>query len=318
MTYNLLLGDVPRPTVPLALFKMVKEMPELFWEDIHIKTVYGVVSGMIWAGGRVPKSTRRYSVNQLYTLFKLYNDLGISVRLTTTNVLLKEEHLRDAYCNTVLRVLSEVGYDNQNGLSVASPILEEYVRDKYPRLYIDKSVVCLITTVNQLQREIDKERYNLVVPYTFVPFKQEFLDMDSKYKSHTEILCNSCVSKDLTACRFHYELVSSAALSTSIEHPEYNKCFAEQFNEIESDFLCGGGKRSTEISPADILKLYIPNGFENFKLSCREADNTTMLNTFLKYSLKDYNEDLANEILRDYLAVVKEGNSDDDNKIILR
>lgn len=318
MAYNLLIGDVPRPTVPLALFKMIKDMPELFWDDIHITTVYGVVAGMIWAGGRVPKSTKRYSTEQLYTLFKLYNDLGISVRLTTTNVLLKEEHLKDPYCNMVLQILSDVGYNRQNGLSVASPILEQYVRDKYPRLYIDKSVVCLTTTVSQLQKEIDKELYNLVVPYTFVPFQQEFLDMDAKYKSHTEILCNSCVSKDLSACRFHYELVSSAALSTSVEHPEYNKCFAEQFSEIESDFLCGGGKRPTEISPADILKMYIPNGFENFKLSCREASNTTMLNTFLKYSLKDYTEDLANEILLEYLAVVKEGDSDDGNKIILR
>lgn len=317
MAYNLLLGDVPRPSVPITLFKMIQMMPELFWDGIKIKVVYGIVPGMIWAGGRVPKSNKRYTKEQLITLFSLYNDLEISIRLTTTNVLLKKEHLDDEYCNMVLQVLSEVGKDKQNGLSIASPILEAYVLERYPKLYIDKSVVCLTTTVAQLKDEIDTGKYNLVVPYTFVPFKQEFLDMPDIYKAHTEILCNSCVSKDLSECRFHYELVSSAALDTSIEHPEYNKCFAGQFSEIECDFLCGGGKRPTEISPADITKIYIPNGFENFKLSCREAANVRMLNTFLKYSLKEYTEECANEILSEYLTIAKKGMSENADIVIL-
>ena len=164
-----------------------------------------------------------------------------------------------------------------------------------------------------MKAQIDKGIYNLVVPYTFLPFKQEFLDLDQKYKDHIEILCNSCVSKELNVCKLHYDIVSSEALALSTKHPEYNKCLAEQFQSVNCDFKFNPGERNPKLTPADIQHVYIPHGFKNFKLAGREAAASGALKTIFSYILKDYeqSEETINYLLNQYKEMVGDDNGEE-------
>ena len=88
---------------------------------------------------------------------KNFNGLGVALRYTFTNTLLREEDVYDSYCNECMKL----GNNGLNEVLVNSPILEKYIREKYPKYRIISSTTKGIKTIDGLNKELEK--YPIVV-----------------------------------------------------------------------------------------------------------------------------------------------------------
>ena len=120
----------------MLLVDLLKTKPEFFHEGVEIGSFFGEFPTSLWNGGRFaygvqcPEEMVRYAV-------KTINDLGIPVRYTYTNPIIFEEDLADPYCNFCM----QVGDNGMNEVMILSPILEKYIREKYPS-YKHNSSTC--------------------------------------------------------------------------------------------------------------------------------------------------------------------------------
>ena len=84
-------------SVFLPLFRAHREY---FYDWCRIGSVYGAPVDCLWGGGRTS-----YGEQDPRAVLALMQEYGISARLTFSNSLLKEEHLKDHRCNALCRKL---------------------------------------------------------------------------------------------------------------------------------------------------------------------------------------------------------------------
>ena len=130
---------------------------EYFYEWCEIGSIYGAPGDCIWGGGRVGFGEAEY-----IDVYKLMQEYGISARLTFSNSLLKEIHLKDKKCNELCALFSKG--DNQNGVIIYSDLLLEYIKSNYPNLYFVATTTKVIKDFNMFTKELDRDDYKYVVP----------------------------------------------------------------------------------------------------------------------------------------------------------
>lgn len=207
---------------------------------------------------------------------KKYN---ISARLTFSNSLIEEKHLSDIKCNELCRLLN---LDLNNGIIIHSDILMEYLKSKYPNLYYVSSTTKVLTDFNDFKKEVENPDFTYVVPDFRLNKQLEKLNsLSESYKPKVEFLCNECCwygCKDRRDC---YKTVSKQNLGIDcMDHI----CKAPYSNE---------GYRFSRVmeSPAfisldDILNIYVPMGYSNFKIEGRDLGNALLLEFILYYMVK--------------------------------
>ena len=112
----------------------------------------------IWGGGRVG-----FGDNDPQEVLELMREYGISARLTFSNSLLKEEHLRDKKCNSLCALFAECG-NKKNGVIVHSELLLDYLRKKYQELYFVSSTTKVLTDFKEFLAEVNRDDFSYVVP----------------------------------------------------------------------------------------------------------------------------------------------------------
>ena len=245
-----------------------------FYDWCDIASIYGAPADCLWGGGRVgvgDADARR--------ALALTREYGVSARLTFSNSLLKREHLADAKCNALCRLLEEG--ETQNGVIVHSETLLDYLKARYPRLYFVSSTTKVLTDFDALRRELDRPEFRYVVPDFRLNRAFDRLDtLSAAQREKAEFLVNECCyfgCKDRKAC---YEAVSRRSLGE------------------ESDFVCSSPgaqegyrfSRAMEnpgfISADDIQNVYLPMGFSNFKIEGRSLGSALILEFLLYYMTK--------------------------------
>ena len=190
-------------SVFLPLFRAHREY---FYDWCRIGSVYGAPADCLWGGGRTS-----YGEQDPRAVLALMQEYGISARLTFSNSLLKEEHLKDHRCNALCRLFAEDNvmekYNVQkndsienrnvrNGIIIYSDLLLHYLQKQYPGFYFVSSTTKVLTDFKELLQEVNREEFRYVVP-DFRLNKQfdkwNTLTVDQKDK--IEFLCNEC-------CRF--------------------------------------------------------------------------------------------------------------------
>ena len=141
-----------------AFLPLYREHREYFYDWCGIGSLYGAPADCIWGGGRVGAET-----SDPQAAFALTRDYGISARLTFSNSLLRKEHLADARCNALCRLLEENNRP-QNGVIVHSELLLDYLRAAYPGLYLVSSTTKVLTDFGDFERELSREAFRYVVP----------------------------------------------------------------------------------------------------------------------------------------------------------
>ena len=130
---------------------LYREHREYFYEWCTIGSIYGAPAGCIWGGGRI--SSGGAAAREVLALLREY---GISGRLTFSNSLLRAEHLADPQCNALCDQFAKSG-SVPNGVIVHSDLLADYLRQRWPELYLVSSTTKVLTEFAELRQELEKE-----------------------------------------------------------------------------------------------------------------------------------------------------------------
>lgn len=272
----------------MLMVQAVKNKPEYFRDGVSIASVYGEFPTSVWNGGR--SIGGECETDYMKEVIKRFNNRGIPLRYTFTNMLLTEEHLSDPHCNLCM----ELGNNGMNEVIVVSPLLEDYIRKNYPKYKITSSTCKQIEDMDMLNAELEKD-YNLVVlDYNW---NNRFDELEKiKRKDKCELLINACCTPHCQRRKAHYEHIARG----HIEYDKYKKSNGKE-GTIQQPFECDQmyltiydiNKYPTHISPDDIYEKYAPMGFSNFKIEGRSTNSIKMLETYIYYMVKPEYKDIA-------------------------
>ena len=259
-----------------AFLPLYKEHREYFYDWCEISSIYGSPADCLWGGGRAG-----FGSDNPEEVLKLTQEYGISARLTFSNSLLRKEHLTDKKCNILCKMFEEVG-EKRNGVIVHSDLLLKYLEINYPKLYFVSSTTKVLTDFNEFLQEVKKEDFRYVVPDFRLNKAFDKLNMLSEQeKNKVEFLCNECCwfgCKDRKQC---YEIVSRKNLGEMIPDHKCNSPDAKEGYRFSKAM-----KNPGFISANDIKKIYLPMGFENFKIEGRGLGSALVLEFLLYYMVK--------------------------------
>lgn len=262
-----------------AFLPLYRAHREYFYDWCDIGSIYGAPISCLWGGGRVSSGT--CTARDVLALTQKY---GISARLTFSNSLLREEHLKDRTCNALCRLFAESG-GVRNGVIVHSELLLDHLKVAYPQLYFVSSTTKVLTDFSQLRRELERPEFSYVVPdFRLNKAFASLNTLPQALKDKVEFLCNECCSfgcKDRRAC---YEAVSRKNLGEAAPEHHCNAPGAKYGYRFSRAMENPGF-----IGIADIQNTYLPMGFSNFKIEGRGLGSALILEFLLYYLTKpDY------------------------------
>lgn len=280
--------------------KLLKERPELFNDNTDIASIYGTFPPALWNGGR---SVRGYvPLEQAKYVIDAINSLGIMVRLTFTNPMLQPEHLDDEYCNA----LCKLAENDMNEIIIFSPLLENYLRKKYPKFTYTSSTCKQIEDGEELKKELDRDYRLVVLDYNWNN-QFEFLET-LPHKEKCEFLLNAICISHCPKRKYHYQYLGTQQIvnneigelvgfDNAMITPGGVKPFSCPFNtSLES-----GMNEKTYISKDALYNKYMPMGFSNFKLEGRTYTHTAMIEEYIKFMVKPECAEEVRSILKQYI-----------------
>ena len=271
----------------LMFAEMLKHRPDLFREGVEIASFYGVFPPSIWNGGRTQGGM--VDKNFIRAVIKAVNDRGIPLRFTFTNPVLEKKHLSDPFCNMVMAMAN-------NGLNeaiVVSPLLEDYIRNNYPKYKLTSSTCKRITDPKALEEELGRDYHIVVVDYDFNN-NWEVLEKLPR-KKDCELLVNACCEPNCPRRSAHYRCIGVQQIAYNEHINKYkNLPFDAAKYDPENFRNCPYSQRGifdirglrTHITPDDIWNKYVPMGFEQFKIEGRTASPLNVLETYMYYMAK--------------------------------
>jgi collagenase-like PrtC family protease len=256
--------------------------PEWFRDGVKIGSVYGTFPTSVWNGGRYLEGS--CDENAIVNILRFFNEKGIHVRFTFTNPKITEEHLSDPFCNRQL----ELADNGMNEVIVNSPILEQYIRGKYPNFKLTSSTCKQIRNMDDLNAELERD-YNLVVlDYNWNGKYDELAKIKKPEKC--EILVDACCIPNCPRRGEHYDTIGAEqiiywenqknpASGKKVEIEKFTcPCMLNSIYDIR-DF-------ETVISPDDLYSTYTDMGFNQFKLEGRSSHPLLVLESYVYYLVK--------------------------------
>lgn len=274
-------------TLNNVLFDAMNKFPNMFREGYKIGSVYGTFPSAIWNGGRVipggPSSDQ-----EIMQIIRLYNSLGIPVRFTWTNVLLEEEHLKDEYCNKIMKI----GNNGFNQVLVNSDILEQYIRENYPKYKVLSSTTKRILSVDKLVEELEKDYFLVVLDYDH-NHNEKVIERITPYADRIEILTNEPCQPNCPNRVNHYRDISKSVL----EHNTKKIFFCTEPQTPYAGTLQGSMRRPHFMSTEDINE-YAKMGFVNYKIVGRGLSKDFYIDSLVYYLVKtEYRESIRKHIV---------------------
>lgn len=252
------------------------ERREYFYDWCKIGSIYGAPDNTLWGGGRI--GIGDYDAIEVLEFFNKY---GISLRLTFSNSLISNEHLDDLKCNNLCELFNN-SKNVKNGVIIYSDLLLDYIKSNYPNLYFVSSTTKVITDFNKFTDELMNPDYNYVVPdFRLNKCLKQLSALDSNQKKKVEFLVNECCYFGCTDRKECYENISYQNLG--IDRPDY-QCKAPDLNEGYS--FSKAMQNPGFISIDDINNIYMPMGFNNFKIEGRGLGSALILEFILYYMTK--------------------------------
>ena len=263
--------------INLAIVESMKKHSECYYDNIEIASFFGSFPNAIWNGGRCEFGNIDLSIFQ--DIVNIVNSIGIAIRYTFTNCLIKEEHLSDEYCNRLMDICN----NGMNEVLVNSPLLEKYLRLNYPNFKYILSTTTLTRGIKSINEAC--KRYDLVVA-DYRDIKNEQFLHGIVMRDKVEILLNeSCVYECIYRGK-HYEEISRAQL-LSKEIGVVEKCMYHDTIKF----------REAYISKETLYNVLVPLGYINYKIRGRELTPEKLLNEYFTYLVRpQYIDVMKNEI----------------------
>ncbi len=274
-----------RYNYPLNMFwvSLLNTHPEFFREGVEIGSVFGTFPYALWNGGRLLKDDQ-CDAAFVKNVIKSWNDKGIPIRYTFTNPLLTEEDLKDPFCNFCM----EAADNGMNEVLTVSPILEAYLREKYPNFKFDSSTCKELRNVEQLNAEMARDYRYVVLDYNMNNHWDLIEQLEPKEK--LEVLVNAVCVPDCPRRGEHYRQIArnQRIILENRSLPEGKKKPIEPWHCEYGDHnnIYKIQKYPTYVSPEAIWNEYVPRGIHNFKIEGRTAYLFSLIDTYCHYMLK--------------------------------
>ena len=274
-----------RQNYPLNMFwiSLLKTHPEFFRDNVEIGSVFGCFPVALWNGGRFiagDQCDRQYIMG----VVKALNNAGVPVRYTFTSPLITEEDLDDPYCNFCM----QVGDTGMNEVMIFSPILEQYIRDKYPSYKLNSSTCKEIRDKDELNAELEKDYKYVVLDYN-LNNHWDIIDGLNKPEK-LEVLINCLCLPNCPRRGEHYRNMARdgrIVLENRKLPPDKQKPIEPWYCEYGDH---GGIYRimnyPTFVSAESIWNDYMPRGINNFKIEGRTANLFSLIETYSYFMLK--------------------------------
>ncbi len=269
-----------------------REHREWFYNWCDIASIYGAPEGCLWGGGRTS-----FGKADARNVLELMDEYGISARLTFSNSLLREEYLKDKKCNELCRIFESAKIPS--GVIVHSDLLVNYLKSRYPDLYLISSTTKVLTDFEDLKAELNRSEFKYVVPdFRLNKSIEKLGTLTQEEKDKVEFLCNECCDINCKSRKACYENVSRKNLATSDEYIPDHKCTGKDGQGGYKFSLAM--KNPAFISVHDIQETYLPMGFTNFKIEGRGLGSAILLEFILYYMTKpEYQLQVREEIYLD-------------------
>ena len=267
-----------------AFLPLFYEHREYFYDWADIASIYGAPADCIWGGGRFGAEE-----DNAEEVFALMNEYSISARLTFSNSLLREEHLADKKCNKLCELFRKS--KAQSGIIVHSDLLLDCLKMNYPEFYFVSSTTKVLTDFDDFRAELDRNEFRFVVPDFRLNRQLDRLNtLTQSEKDKVEFLCNECCYIGCKSRRLCYENVSRRILGESCD--EFN-CTAPDGGR--GYLFSAAMKNPAFIGVNDIEKIYLPQGFSNFKIEGRGLGTAVNLEFLLHYMTKPEHQIIVRE-----------------------
>ena len=267
---------------------LFREHREFFYDWCEIGSIYGAPGDCIWGGGRVG-----FGDEDPVKVRDLMNEYDIPARLTFSNLFIEKEHLSDRKCNELCRLFEK---SIRNGIIVSSDLLMDHIRKNYPGYYFVSSTTKVLTDINDLKTELEREEFEYVVPD--FRLNRKLADagvLRDDLKRKVEFLCNECCYFGCSERKSCYENVSRKCLGEDVPDHSCASPGASKGYRF-SDAMKNPGFIGTE----DILNIYMPVGFTQFKIEGRSLGSAMILEFLLYYMTKpEYRLNVREEIYLD-------------------
>ena len=265
--------------VNMSLVQSLEQHSEWYYDDIRIASMYGSFPNAIWNGGRCEFG--EIDIPRFKDIIDHVNALGIAIRFTFTNCLIKEEHLSDEYCNRLMNLCD----NGMNEVLVNSPVLEKYLRSNYPGFRYILSTTALIRGADSINEACN--HYDLVVAdyrdAKYMRFLQEITQ-----RGKVEILLNEACVLDCKYRSNHYERISQSQLLLKDVQEEKN-CMYHDTSKF----------REAYISKDTLYGTLVPMGYRHFKLRGRELSPDKLIKEYLMYLAKpQYQKEICYDLGR--------------------
>lgn len=190
-----------------------------------------------------------------------------------------------------------------NGLNeaiVMSPLLENYIRNNFPKYKLTSSTCKRITDPEKLKEELEKD-YSIVVVDYDLNNNFEVLEKLPR-KADCELLVNACCEPNCPRRSAHYRSIGEQQIAYNEHIKKYpNLPFDHTKHDPEHFRDCPYSQRGifeirnlrTHISPDDIWEKYVPMGFEQFKIEGRTSSHLNIIETYMYYMAKPEYRDEA-------------------------
>ena len=274
-----------RYNYPLNMFwvSLLQTHPDFFREGVEIGSFFGTFPYSLWNGGRLIGDDQ-CDAGFVKAVVKNANNAGIPIRYTFTNPLLEEKDIHDPFCNFCM----EVGDNGMNEVMIMSPVLEKYIREKYPSYKHNSSTCKEIRDVDTLNKELEGDYKYVVLDYN-LNNRWDLLEK-VKQKERLEVLVNPICIPNCPRRGEHYEHVgrNQRTILENRSLPPEKRKKVEPWHCEYGDHNCLHTimKYPTFISVEAIWENYVPNGINNFKIEGRTAYLFSLIDTYCYYMLK--------------------------------
>lgn len=274
--------------VNIKLLDLIKEKPQMFYDDFQIAGIYGNFPNCMWNGGTYIFGPHISHLEQKAIAQTFNEKYEIPLILTMTNPLISGLDCLDRYSNYILENLD----NGINQILVTSPDLEYYIRNKYPNYLINRSILA----AEKIYYD-DSDKY-----YKTVLNKKKNKDFDFlsqiQNKDKIEILINENCVDDCPRAYSHYiDYAKQQKLLTN--GPEVMQSGCNQNKGMHFESL---KKSSYYITRDEIKQVYEPMGFKHFKL-CGRGTFPQIIIHYANYMVKpEYKDDFLGIMIPEVLS----------------
>lgn len=247
--------------------------------NMPFQYIYGTPNGVEFGGGRRTNPPENFNGMTNRQIFDSYMNLGIGIRLSLSNHLLKPEQYKEKKINSILNYLNNF---NNNGVIICDDNLNDYIKENYPKLQRICSVIRPAIDVgwgNETSDFYDNlcEKYDLVV--VNCGFAKDLNEINKlKYKDQIEVLVNTRCTLNCKLAKMHYDIIAESYLKDEyddvkdLELETREEVLWKKCMEIKQRNILDGANFYVE----EIQQL-LDNGIHHFKLEGRNWPVETMI-----------------------------------------